>query len=134
LPSVTRSRRKTDRENATIGLAWQIESRGGKTIVWHNGMTGGYAAFAGFTSDGTRGVVVLSNISRDVAPVGFAALVPQEQVKFPKEIALEPKELASYGTLPARAKLCIGCSCGKRRPAGTGDGTVCSAGVRQRAR
>ena len=96
LASVTRSRRKTDRENATIGLAWQIESRGGKTIVWHNGMTGGYAAFAGFTSDGTRGVVVLSNISRDVAPVGFAALVPQQQVKFPKEIVLDSKELASY--------------------------------------
>jgi serine-type D-Ala-D-Ala carboxypeptidase/endopeptidase len=98
LASVTRSRRKTDRENATIGLAWQIESRGGKTIVWHNGMTGGYAAFVGFTSDGTRGVVVLSNISRDVAPLGFAALVPQQQrqVKSPNEIVLDSKELASY--------------------------------------
>jgi len=96
LASVTRSRRKTDRENATIGLAWQIEPRGGKTIVWHNGMTGGYASFAGFTADGKRGVVILTNISRDVAPLGFAALVPQEQVKFPKEISLDSKELASY--------------------------------------
>jgi D-alanyl-D-alanine-carboxypeptidase/D-alanyl-D-alanine-endopeptidase len=95
LASVTQSRRKTDRENATIGLAWQIESRGGKTIVWHNGMTGGYASFAGFTADGTRGVVVLTNISRDVTPLGLAALVPQ-QVKLQKEIALEPGELASY--------------------------------------
>jgi len=39
-------------------------------------MTGGYAAFAGFTADGQRGVVILTNVSRDVGELAFAALLP----------------------------------------------------------
>jgi CubicO group peptidase (beta-lactamase class C family) len=101
LTVVTQPRRPTDRENAKIGLAWQVETRQGQTIVWHNGMTGGYSAFVGFTADGDRGVVVLTNITRDVAEIGFAALLPESMKQtttpsFPKEKALTPKELAEY--------------------------------------
>ncbi len=96
LKSVTEPRRKSDLENGQIALGWQLESRAGKKIIWHNGMTGGYAAFAGFTADGERGVVVLSNISNDVTPIGFAVLAPQEAKPAPKEIALDRKALAEY--------------------------------------
>jgi CubicO group peptidase (beta-lactamase class C family) len=60
-----------------IALAWHIRQAGGKSIVWHNGMTGGYASFMGFTSDGARGVVVLANGASSVNEVGFAALAPE---------------------------------------------------------
>jgi len=97
LTAVTGPRRATDREQAKIGLAWQIETRQGQTIVWHNGMTGGYASFVGFTAGGDRGVVVLTNISRDVAEIGFAALLPEPAAPtFPPEKEMTPAALAEY--------------------------------------
>ncbi len=97
LAAVTQPRRATDRDQARIGLAWQIETRQGHTIIWHDGMTGGYASFAGFTADGERGAVVLTNISRDVAEIGFAALLPEPAArKFPPEKAITPAALAEY--------------------------------------
>jgi serine-type D-Ala-D-Ala carboxypeptidase/endopeptidase len=54
-----------------IGLAWMTTDRG---IVWHNGMTGGYRSFLGFTADGRRGVVILANTAVDADDLGFATL------------------------------------------------------------
>jgi CubicO group peptidase (beta-lactamase class C family) len=56
-----------------IGLAWRISSAG---IVWHPGMTWGYRSFVGFTGDGKRGVVILSNTAADADDLGFATLDP----------------------------------------------------------
>jgi hypothetical protein len=56
-----------------IGLAWMTTRKG---IIWHNGGTGGYRSFLGFTADGRRGVVVLSNTAVDLDDLGFAALNP----------------------------------------------------------
>ena len=36
------------------------------SIVWHNGMTGGYAAFCGYNEDTGRGVVLMSATSRSL--------------------------------------------------------------------
>ena len=44
---------------ARIGLLWNTNVADG--IVWHNGQTAGFHAFIGFSSDRTRGIVVLSN-------------------------------------------------------------------------
>jgi hypothetical protein len=54
-----------------IGLAWMTTRKG---IIWHNGGTGGYRSFLGFTADGRRGVVVLSNTAVDLDDLGFATL------------------------------------------------------------
>lgn len=54
-----------------IGLAWITTDKG---IVWHNGGTGGYRSFLGFTTDGRRGVVILANMAVDVDDLGFATL------------------------------------------------------------
>ncbi len=54
-----------------IGLAWMTS---GKGIVWHSGGTGGYRSFVGFTVDGRRGVVVLTNTAVEVDDLGFATL------------------------------------------------------------
>ena len=42
-----------------IGLAWLITTDRGKTIIWHNGMTGGYAAFVAMVPAEQLGIVVL---------------------------------------------------------------------------
>jgi CubicO group peptidase (beta-lactamase class C family) len=97
LSLATRPQRPTDLESTRIALAWQVESRQGREIVWHNGMTGGYAAFVGFTADGERGVVVLTNIARDVGELAFAALLPETVAQGqPKEVALSKELLAEY--------------------------------------
>ena len=58
---------KTER----IGLAWMTTDKG---IVWHNGGTYGYRSFLGFTADGRRGVVILTNTAVDADDLGFATL------------------------------------------------------------
>jgi D-alanyl-D-alanine-carboxypeptidase/D-alanyl-D-alanine-endopeptidase len=54
-----------------IGLAWIATPKG---IIWHNGETGGYRSFLGFTADGQHGVVILSNTAVDADDLGFATL------------------------------------------------------------
>ena len=88
-----RPERPTDRGNAKIGLAWQIEERNGRKLIWHNGMTGGYASFVGFTADGQDGVVVLTNISRSVDEIGVSALFPSA---IPKEVNLTAAAATEY--------------------------------------
>lgn len=56
---------------ARIGLAWMTSD---KRVVWHNGGTGGYRSFLGFTSDGLHGVVVLTNTAIEADDLGFATL------------------------------------------------------------
>jgi hypothetical protein len=57
-----------------IGLAWMTNRSG---IVWHNGETGGYRSFIGFTADRRHGVVILSNTAVDLDDLGFATLNPR---------------------------------------------------------
>lgn len=78
-----------------IGLAWQLPLVRGTPVIWHNGMTGGYASFAGYTADGKRGVVVLTNSAVSVDKVGMAALVFGAEPE-PQQVALAPEVLAAY--------------------------------------
>jgi CubicO group peptidase (beta-lactamase class C family) len=59
-------------------LAWQhqplyVFGRGPR-MVWHNGGTGGYASFLGFTRDTEAAVVVLANSAKSVDDVGVGLL------------------------------------------------------------
>jgi D-alanyl-D-alanine-carboxypeptidase/D-alanyl-D-alanine-endopeptidase len=54
-----------------IGLAWMTSDDG---IVWHDGETGGYASFIGFTADRRRGVVILADAAVVADDLGFATL------------------------------------------------------------
>ena len=56
------------------GLAWHIIEREGSHIVWHNGGTGGYRAFAGFDPQKRIGVVVLSNSTQSIDDIGLHIL------------------------------------------------------------
>ncbi len=69
---------RADLGNGTrIGLAWMTTPKG---IVWHNGGTGGYHSFIGFTTDGRHGVVVLTNTAVSVDELGFAVLDPDARL------------------------------------------------------
>jgi CubicO group peptidase (beta-lactamase class C family) len=51
-----------------VGLGWQINVV--DDYLWHNGGTGGYRSFIGFTKDRSLGVVVLANACNDVDDIG----------------------------------------------------------------
>lgn len=73
---VQRPQRSTSIDQTQVGFTWRIKPFHGRTVVWHQGSTGGYASFVGFTSDGQRGVVVLTNTASEVGYIGLNSLVP----------------------------------------------------------
>jgi hypothetical protein len=77
-----------------IGLAWMTT---GKGIVWHNGGTGGYRSFIGFTADGRHGVVILTNTAASVDELGFATLDTDAPLTPPnKAVVLPAASLDAY--------------------------------------
>ena len=77
-----------------IGLAWITTDKG---IVWHNGGTGGYRSFIGFTTDWRHGVVILTNTAVGVDELGFAVLDPEAKLTPPKKaITLPAASLDAY--------------------------------------
>ena len=64
-----RSVERTSMAGGSIALGWQILKRPDLEIVWHGGMTGGYAAFVGYVPSRRTGVVVLSNMLAGVTGV-----------------------------------------------------------------
>jgi serine-type D-Ala-D-Ala carboxypeptidase/endopeptidase len=76
-----------------IGLAWMTTDKG---IVWHNGQTGGYRSFLGFTADGRRGVVILANTAADADDLGFATLDANAPLTPNKAIVLPSASLDDY--------------------------------------
>jgi len=63
-------------ERRSIGLGWVITKSRGDDIVWHNGQTGGFHSFAGFSRVSGQGVVVLANSAVDVDDIGFHLINP----------------------------------------------------------
>jgi CubicO group peptidase (beta-lactamase class C family) len=83
-----------------VGLAWISTPTPDGTVVWHNGATGGYSSFVGFTADGRHGVVLLAN-SRAAASaltrLGMAALSAKAPLPdLYKAVQLPPAVLADY--------------------------------------
>jgi D-alanyl-D-alanine-carboxypeptidase/D-alanyl-D-alanine-endopeptidase len=64
------------KDDVRIGMGWFRDAlpKSGKSIIWHNGETGGYASFMGFTDDYRFGVVVLSNSTKKVNELGYKIL------------------------------------------------------------
>jgi CubicO group peptidase (beta-lactamase class C family) len=48
-------------KNGQIGLAWLIIEKDGRTVIWHNGGTGGYVSFMAFEPATRNAVILLSN-------------------------------------------------------------------------
>lgn len=78
-PAMQLTHKNSRAEGSTpmIGLGWHKIVFPELEIIWHNGGTGGYRTFAGFTKDGGRGVVVLSNSNASVDDIGMHILNPK---------------------------------------------------------
>lgn len=59
-----------------VGMNWlrRKAKSGEKEIIWHNGGTGGFRCFIGFTEDRKYGVVILCGTSKSVDPLGSEIL------------------------------------------------------------
>ncbi|MBW7934015.1 MAG: serine hydrolase [Gemmatimonadaceae bacterium] len=61
--------------NVTLGLNWhRLRGPRGQVIVWHNGGTGGYRTFTGYSEATGEGIVVLANTSNSVDEIGLHLL------------------------------------------------------------
>lgn len=108
LKSMQTPRRPTPIPETQIGLGWNIRTKNGGTIVWHNGGTSGFASFVGFDPQRRTGVVVLSNTftahqyGMGVDDIGMHLLDPQSplaKIEPPKErkaIDVDRKVLENY--------------------------------------
>ena len=65
------------------GLGWLTTNVEGVDVIWHDGGTGGYMSFAGFTKDGNKGVVVLTNSTGFPDDIGFHLLNPKSELANP---------------------------------------------------
>lgn len=72
----------TDSPTMKVGLGWHIRKQGDRDLIWHNGGTGGFRSFCGFTTDKPFGCVVLTNTGFPaVDDIGFHLLdasIPME--------------------------------------------------------
>jgi D-alanyl-D-alanine-carboxypeptidase/D-alanyl-D-alanine-endopeptidase len=57
------ARRPTGAPDLHVALGWNVLTRNGHDLIWHNGGTGGYRSFIGYDPITRVGVVVLSNTS-----------------------------------------------------------------------
>jgi hypothetical protein len=83
-------RRPTGAPGMEIAYNWLIETKEGRSIVWHNGGTGGYRSYMGFDPKIRVGVVVLTNVLTTEGPddIGRHLLnpsIPLLQIAAPKE-------------------------------------------------
>ena len=72
--AVTHEKRAAAGGPAWVGLGWHVSPLGDRTMVWHNGGTGGYRSFAGFVPETRTAAVVLANSTGDVDAAGVAIL------------------------------------------------------------
>ena len=84
-----------------IGLTWhRFKTPAGRTLVSHDGGTGGYRSFAAFDETTGAGVVVLANTSNDVSVLGLHLLDPSIPLpplpKVRKEVTLPAETLDRY--------------------------------------
>jgi CubicO group peptidase (beta-lactamase class C family) len=95
-------RRSTGMPGIDVALAWHIFTRNGDEIIWHNGGTGGYRPFIGFSPRTKVGVVVLSNTSTSagIDDIGLHVLdarLPLVQPPKPHaEVTVDPNLFDGY--------------------------------------
>jgi serine-type D-Ala-D-Ala carboxypeptidase/endopeptidase len=81
----------------SIGMGWHILQRPATRIIWHNGGTGGYRSFAGFSPERRIGVVVLANSTLSVDDLGYHLLDSSMAMVAPRiALALPGDSLQAY--------------------------------------
>jgi CubicO group peptidase (beta-lactamase class C family) len=67
-------RAKTTRPNLSMALGWLVRHADQRTIVWHNGGTGGYRTWMGFDPDRKTAAIVLTNSQHGADDLGYTLL------------------------------------------------------------
>ena len=84
-----------------IGLGWLIKKGADRSIVWHNGATGGFHSFVGFDPQSKTGVVVLSSSAGDIDDIGVHLLDAKNPLReLGWAVPVDEAQLARLG--PAR--------------------------------
>ena len=52
-----------DKSVPVSALGWMLSQKNDSTIIWHNGLTGGFSSFVGFNKQCKKGVIILANSS-----------------------------------------------------------------------
>jgi CubicO group peptidase (beta-lactamase class C family) len=82
-----------------VGLGWHIRAANGRSIVWHNGGTGGYQSFAAFDPEAGTAVIVLSNSTSTNDDIGWHIVDPRLPLVASRSVApivLAPETLEQY--------------------------------------
>lgn len=91
---------QADSPNMAIALGWHVFNLKGTEVICHEGGTGGFRSFIGFSKTQRLGIVVLGNSESDVSDLGFHLFdsrSPLAKYQTPKaSIAVDPKLLATY--------------------------------------
>ncbi|MEP6692798.1 MAG: serine hydrolase [Gemmatimonadaceae bacterium] len=88
--------------NATtsMGLGWHLLSVQGRTIVFHNGQTGGYHGFMAIDPQTGANAVMLTNTGTSIDDIGFHLIDSTAPLKAPAkarvEVKVAPAILAAY--------------------------------------
>jgi CubicO group peptidase (beta-lactamase class C family) len=77
--------------NMQIGLGWHIVRKPYGQVIWHNGGTGGYHSFMGFSPETGRGVAVLANSANDIDGLALRILEAGAPAKKPASAPAEQK-------------------------------------------
>lgn len=97
IAQLLQTRRPTDAATVKAALGWFVTSGHDDELVWKDGMTGGYAAYAGFSTRLKSGAVLLSNAANPLNDLGHHltnAAFPLSQ--YPPQVTVDPAILASY--------------------------------------
>ena len=102
------SERESFRVDSTtaIGLGWHRRTTGGRTLVWHNGGTGGFRSMLVIDPGANRAAVVLANTTHSQDALGLALL--DAAVRVPAlpalraSVAVDARTLTQY---PGRYRL-----------------------------
>jgi hypothetical protein len=82
-----------------VALGWHIRAANGRSIVWHNGGTGGYHSFAAFDPESGTAVVVLSNSTSTIDDIGWHIIDPSMPLVASRSVVpidLAPETLEQY--------------------------------------
>lgn len=92
-----KTRRPTNASDTKVGLGWFLLTGNDDVVVSKDGMTGGYAAFAAFSTRLKFAAVVLSNAANAVNDIGLHLANPAFGIaQYPPVVDVDPAVLASY--------------------------------------
>lgn len=63
---------------------WMLHKFKNESIIWHNGVSGGYNNFIGYNITTKKGVVMLSNTQRSITEIGLHVLSDRFELDSPK--------------------------------------------------